>query len=336
MSACDFDIFVLNAVDEVLSAVDENLPLSVYFNLERLNIKKREIPSKIDVFTKTMEKLMGSGAGVLEICIAKKLYDKVGLVFEANQFNMPELGEYVKRARQRVYTEFVNKMQNGLAVFHLENADDLGSFKLVSINAKASGLMGVDSDRAVGGNISQICPRLFPDYVERIFADVLDSKRTKVVARFYRKDEDGHERLFSVTAFPLSSNCLGLAFKCVIEPEQHLQKPRATEDTLAVAASSKQRIVSKTVEAHSTRSEPKLSGSITVSANIDGESWSKFHEAVIKPLTNLKAKLEIHVEVSGTSDDEIFLNAVDSVIRRSLIQNNIAASVEVKKKPKKQ
>lgn len=362
MFKSDFDMLLLESVDEVLSTVGDELSQAVYFNLERLNIRKKEIPNKIEVFAKTIEKIMGSGAVGLEICIAKQLYDKIGMVFEQRESTKLELGEYVRKARQRVYTQFVNSMQNGLAVFHLENAEDLGSFTLVAINANASKLMGVNRDKAAGGSISRISAGLFPVQTPQILAEVITSGRTKAVGTFHRGDEDRCERVFTVTAFPLSNNCVGLAFKDFVEHGQNSQRPAITEETLGEGASSSHWIcserdfdgphsdsvrframqaqagvhpVSRAEEVRSVPLGPDLYESIIISANIDSENWVKFRDAVIQPLADAKAKLKIYVEVSGTSEHGI-TDAVGHTIRKSLVRNNITANLETTKKTRKQ
>jgi hypothetical protein len=354
----DFDMLLLRSVDEVLSTVGDELSQAVYFNLERLNIRKKEIPNKIEVFTKTIEKIMGSGAVGLEVCIAKQLYDKIGMVFEQRESTKLELGEYVRKARQRVYTDFVNSMQNSLAVFHLENVEDLDSFTLVAINTNASKLMAVNKDKATGGSISQISHGLFPVQTPRILAEVITSGRAKAVGTFHCEDENRCERCFTVTAFPVSNNCVGLAFKDVVEHARNSQRRATAEEPRSAVVSSSHwicserdfdgphsdsirfqavqaqdgpRPVSKAVEARSVPSEPELCESITVSANIDNENWVKFHEAIIQPLADAKAKLRIYVEVSGTSDQGI-LESVGHTMKRSLLQNNITAQVETTKR----
>lgn len=357
MLKSDFDDLLLHAVDEVLSTLGNDLTQAIYFNLKRLNITKRQIPDKIEVFTKTIEQIVGSGAVVLEICIAKRLYDKIGIVFEQGESKNLELSGYVKRARRRLYTEFVNSMQNGLAVFHLEDTDDLNSFKLVAVNATASRVMALDRDGGAVENISQIPSGPFRYEVPKILAEVITTGRTRDAGKFCYKDDDGHERLFSATAFQLSSNCVGLAFKNVVEtkksPEpQKDEKQRCTDtsssqltsemgsdhrhiDSIRFQAIQPQTATHSISETGSTTSGSELYESITVSVDLDGEKWMKFRDAVIQPLTNAGVKLKVYVEVSGTSDDGILPETVDGAIKRSLAQNDIPANIRTTKKLRK-
>lgn len=79
MSKKDFDNLLLQAVDEVFSAIGESSTQAIYFHLEKgFKIKKHEIPYKIEDFAGAIEKIFGLGANFLEILIMKRLYEKVG------------------------------------------------------------------------------------------------------------------------------------------------------------------------------------------------------------------------------------------------------------------
>lgn len=81
----DFDKLLLEAVDEGLSSLGESPKRAIYFYLkERFNVKKQEIPHKIEVFTDGIEKIFGLGANFLENLIVKRLYEKVGRSFEGH------------------------------------------------------------------------------------------------------------------------------------------------------------------------------------------------------------------------------------------------------------
>ena len=78
----DFEKLFLEAVDEGLAYLGESTSRTIYYHLESdFNIKKQDIPRKIEAFADAIEKIFGDGAGLLEIEIMKKLYEKVGNSF---------------------------------------------------------------------------------------------------------------------------------------------------------------------------------------------------------------------------------------------------------------
>ncbi len=79
----DFHKLLLEAVDEGLSSLGDHPKKAIYFYLENaFEIKKQDIPDKIEEFTAAIEKIFGHGARILEIRIMKHLHEKVGNGFE--------------------------------------------------------------------------------------------------------------------------------------------------------------------------------------------------------------------------------------------------------------
>jgi hypothetical protein len=106
----DFEKLLLEAVDEGLASLGESSKQAIYFHLERsFNVKKKEIPHKIETFAKAIEKIFGLGANFLEILAVKKLYEKIGGVFEWHESTEFPFTRYVAVAK-RVFQE---KERNG-------------------------------------------------------------------------------------------------------------------------------------------------------------------------------------------------------------------------------
>jgi hypothetical protein len=92
-----FDKILLEAIDEAFFLLGESLKAEIYYYLEKTyNIKKQDIPNKIEKFTETIEKLLGSGAKIVEVRIMKILYKKAGC----------ELTHY-KQQKDLEFTEYI-------------------------------------------------------------------------------------------------------------------------------------------------------------------------------------------------------------------------------------
>jgi len=102
LATCDFEKLLLEAVDEGLSSLGDSAKQAVYFHLKKtFNISKRDIPYKIGEFADAMEKTFGLGSKFLEILIMKRVYEKIGQVFEYNQERKDLIfTEYVEAAKQ--------------------------------------------------------------------------------------------------------------------------------------------------------------------------------------------------------------------------------------------
>ena len=74
----DFEKILIEAVDEGLSSLGESSKKAIYFHLDKnFNIKKQEIPEKIEAFAGAVENIFGLGANFLEIAIMRQLHAKV-------------------------------------------------------------------------------------------------------------------------------------------------------------------------------------------------------------------------------------------------------------------
>ena len=96
-----FNKLLREAVDEGLSSLGENSKQAIYFHLEKsFNVKKQEIPYKIEAFANAIEKIFGLGANFLEILIMKRLYEKVGRSFKMHRSKDLKFTEYVAAAKR--------------------------------------------------------------------------------------------------------------------------------------------------------------------------------------------------------------------------------------------
>ncbi len=73
-----FERLVIEAVDEVLSALGDPCKQAIYSYLRKeCNMSGNEIPNRIPDFSDALEQLFGVGAGLIEIQIMKCLRNKV-------------------------------------------------------------------------------------------------------------------------------------------------------------------------------------------------------------------------------------------------------------------
>jgi hypothetical protein len=104
----DFDRALMEAVDEGLGWLGKSARETIYHHLERdFNIKRRDIPFKVEKFAEAIEQIFGTASALLEIQIMKTLHEKVGdshMVFPETQ-NLV-FTEYV----EAVKLSFLNKL----------------------------------------------------------------------------------------------------------------------------------------------------------------------------------------------------------------------------------
>jgi hypothetical protein len=105
LAEAEFDVLLLEAIDEALSALGDSIMQTVYFHVERsFHIKKHEIPYRLGAFIEAVENIFGVGANFIEILIMKKLHEKVDARFmwnESEEFGLTQYVSEVKRVFQR-------------------------------------------------------------------------------------------------------------------------------------------------------------------------------------------------------------------------------------------
>lgn len=73
-----FAVLLLEAIDEALNALGQNVKFSVYFSLEaKFALPKQDIPDRTEDFTDAIRKIFGNAAAPLEILIMKCLNEKI-------------------------------------------------------------------------------------------------------------------------------------------------------------------------------------------------------------------------------------------------------------------
>jgi hypothetical protein len=99
--ALSFEKLLLEAIDEGLSSLCSSSKQAIYSLLENtFNIRKRDVPYKIEEFADALGKIFGLGAKPIEILIIRRLNEKVGGIIEYPQNKDLVFTEYVVAARQ--------------------------------------------------------------------------------------------------------------------------------------------------------------------------------------------------------------------------------------------
>ena len=73
---------LLQATDQGLAVLGEIVRAAIYERIERsYQLKREEIPEKLETFHQALQDLLGAGAKVMEKLIARNLYRRLGLDF---------------------------------------------------------------------------------------------------------------------------------------------------------------------------------------------------------------------------------------------------------------
>jgi len=103
------------ATDYGLLALGEIVRETIYQRIERTHqVKRKEIPEKLETFHKALQVILGASAKVIERLIAKNFYDRLGLDFTGhNDWTIVEYFDHIKTARGgKLYLDLSKQLSN--------------------------------------------------------------------------------------------------------------------------------------------------------------------------------------------------------------------------------
>ncbi|MFM9266116.1 PAS domain S-box protein [Tychonema sp. BBK16] len=117
----------------------------------------------------------------------------------------------------RLYDQIVENMQIGLYVYHLENMDDDSTLRAIASNPAATQFTGLEMADVLGMTIDEIFPNSRSKNIPQVFTSVIRNQKA-VELEDIDCDESGRiTRAFSIKAFPLPNNCIGVAFENITD-----------------------------------------------------------------------------------------------------------------------
>jgi two-component system, LuxR family, sensor kinase FixL len=138
-----------------------------------------------------------------------------------------------KRAEEtiRMYADIVASVPIGLVMWHLENPENPRSLRLMAANPAASQFLGIRLEDDIGKTIVEVFPPAAAraEQLQRL-ADVIHKSRADDLGEFRYGDERVAERVWSLKAFPLPGNSVGVAFEDVSVRKRAEKKLRESEE----------------------------------------------------------------------------------------------------------
>lgn len=117
----------------------------------------------------------------------------------------------------RLYAQAIHSIPIGLFILRLDDPCDPNSLSMVASNPEASACTGVDIGSFLGDRIVNIFPNIKGSGIPEIYAEVVRSAQPKNLGEVTYGDQRVKQSVFSVKAFPLVDNYLGVAFEDVTE-----------------------------------------------------------------------------------------------------------------------
>jgi PAS domain S-box-containing protein len=131
--------------------------------------------------------------------------------------------------------DIVRNIQIGMYVYHLENVDDNRTLRLISANQATEDITGVRVSDIIGKTLDENFPYLRDIDLPQRMAEVVRNGEACVFEDIVYGDDRIMQAYFSVKAFPLPHNHLGVAFENVTEKVQAQNKIAESNTRLKMA-----------------------------------------------------------------------------------------------------
>lgn len=152
------------------------------------------------------------------------------LFFFFSLYMEQQLDELVRAQKAlKLYEDIAENMQNGLHVYHLETIHDDKTLRMIAVNPAAAAATGIAVNEMVGRTLDENFPGLRDKGIPQAYAEVVRSEKPVTFEDIYYEDDRVLSGAFSVKAFPLPNQCVGVTFENITER-------RKTEEALQQAA----------------------------------------------------------------------------------------------------
>jgi PAS domain S-box-containing protein len=127
-----------------------------------------------------------------------------------------------EKIQLELYADIVKNMQFGLIVWHLEDPNDVTSFRLVTSNPAASRLTEMSLQNFIGQRITECFPHAYTGNGStlKLYAEVAMCYRQIERHETYCSNEYISGKFFSMKVFPLPEQCIGVVFDDITQQKQ--------------------------------------------------------------------------------------------------------------------
>jgi len=151
-----------------------------------------------------------------ELLLALLILSLVALWFSYRRWQEAEQADINAQKfniQRQTYDDLINHMNIAALIYKLEDIDDDKTLKLIHSNPAASAFTGTDVHALHNQYIDQAFPGLRKQGLPQKYADVVRRGESLVLESLEYSDERVQPAVFSVRAFPLPEQCVGIVFE---------------------------------------------------------------------------------------------------------------------------
>ena len=128
-----------------------------------------------------------------------------------------------------------SSLDQGLYIYHLEDLEDDSSLKLVAINPLAESMTGTFAGDYIGKYIDEAFPGLRDLGIPQTYFTLAKNRETQELGEVVYEDRKIDQAHFTVRAFPLWRQHLGVAFRNINEEKEAQEREAQVKKELTEA-----------------------------------------------------------------------------------------------------
>ena len=165
--------------------------------------------------------------------LERRIQDRTAELRESNRALLDEVAERTRAEQEiQLYADIFCNIQVGLYIYRLESLDDDRTLRMIAANPASEEFTGVSSKNVLGKTLDDNFPGLRRMGIPQRYAEVVRSGTPANFEDVYYDDDRVKRSVYSVQAFPLPDDCVGVVFENITERTQAEDELRTANEQL--------------------------------------------------------------------------------------------------------
>ena len=211
--------------DSVNDFIGKNIPENFYYNPADREVFLEELSQQGKVVNYPLTLKHKDGSQIYARTTSYFIHDEKGNPIGIEGIIMDTTKQYRIEQALKQAGDIVDHIQLGIYIYQLEDINDDRTLRMVSANPASEKLTGVAVKKIIGKTLDENFPGLREKGMPQKYAEVVRSQKPIEIDNIYYGDDRVISGAFSVKAFPLPNNQVGVSF-------ENITNRKKTEDAL--------------------------------------------------------------------------------------------------------
>ncbi len=216
--------------DSVEELIGKNVPQTFYHNPDDRKALLDELYKKGKVVNYPLILKKKDGSIIHVRNTSYIIYDKEGKQIGVEGILMSTTQQFMMEEALQQTADIVNNIQLGIYIYHLEDITDDRTLRMVSANPASEKLTGVPAKDVIGKTLDENFPGLREKGIPQMYAEVVRTQIPIEIEDLYYGDNRVISGAFSVKAFPLPNNRVGVSFENITTRKKTEEALRKSEE----------------------------------------------------------------------------------------------------------